>query len=181
MPNNSRSAASISVGFPPHSCALDWLSAATDKLCKMCNFAGFIRRTLSVVGWPMHRILLAGICDDESAGAALRMALAEWLSAGAPSCLGGLWCSIHAALLHRCTPEMATAACGNGWWYAVVLAGIAKAIHFFRDVWCRTRMRLALRCFPPAMQWCLWRQEFRGELLGFRYCLFATGLAPCRN
>ena len=167
MPRKLPYAASIHRDESPRSSALDLLSAATDPLCKTCNIAGFTRRCLSFLGWSVARLLQAGICDDATACTAFVAALSDWLLAGAPQCLGEKWRAVHSAILHRCSIEAGVAARSHGWWFAAVVAGFAQAIDSFRDSKCRIRMQMALRCLPPALLRCLWRQELRGPTRKF--------------
>ena len=77
-----------------------------------------------------------------------------------PPKTGRTWEAVHACLLHRVLPECGQAVGGHGWWAALTLTSIARCVTACRGEHCRARLRVALRCLPPAVQAGLWLQDF---------------------
>lgn len=131
---------------------------------------------LRTLGWRPSRIITYAVCDDSSAWAAIKTALGEWLTDGASHESGSIWALLHASVLHRCMPESGNGARGHGWWGCLVLTGIAQLIHWTRRYEDRFRLRMALRCLPPALQDSIWRQSFSGPTWLFAVQFLLEGL-----
>jgi hypothetical protein len=136
------------------------------KGATICTFSGFIRRTLTILGWSFTTLLQKKLYNDESCTLALADRVRTWLLDGLDATTGDLLEKCRCAMLQRiCPPDDAddkqAKRAGPHWWTAIALLHTACFAHQCRHLPFRTRFRELLRCLPPVVQRALWTQDYQ--------------------